>query len=142
MLRFYAALDAAQPSSPSGSPCPSPPPFILNQGHGEKKKRKAAYRKERCLGPPKDGLILPPKGVSNWMVSQRWLRECELSGQRDVAEKVRDLVDDEDDGGLNWETFDALGSETEEEEPEPEPEPYIPRSETSYALANALQAPI
>lgn len=141
LLRFYAALDTAQPPSPSGSPCPSPSPFLLGQGQVEKK-RKPAYRKERCLGPPKDGMNLPPKGVSNWMVSQRWLHECELAGQLEVVEKVRELVDDEAVADLKWESFDTLGSETEEEEPEPSPEPYIPRSETSYALANALQAPV
>ena len=141
LLRYFAALDAAQPSS--RSPSPSPSPFFSQTPDSEsrRKRRRTLQRKERCVGPPKDGFHMPPKGVASWMVSRKWLRECALNGQQDIEDRVGDLVDDSHGGDFDWDHYDGLGSETEEEEEVPVSEPYIPYSDVSYSLANALQPP-
>ena len=140
LLRFFADLDAADP----GSRSPSPSLSQSSSGEPQRKRRKLPPA-ERCTGPPKDGFQLPPKGVASWMVSRRWIRESIVAGQYDIEEKVNCLVDDERDRGFDWNAFHLLGEETEDEEPEVNREPlrhYIPRSDTSYALANALQPPV
>lgn len=94
------------------------------------------------MGPPKDGLHLPPRGVSRWMVSRRWVRDCVESGDVEVGDRVKVLVDDSKDEGFDWGAFSMLGDETDDEPIRGVYESYIPRSDTSYALANALQAPL
>ncbi|KAJ2912184.1 hypothetical protein MD484_g8238, partial [Candolleomyces efflorescens] len=58
---------------------------------------------------PKD-LDLPPKGVSTWMISQRWLRAIRRrhTGELDTIEE---LVDDSVQS--EWGRFHVLGEETE-----------------------------
>lgn len=115
LLRFYAILDDSQKLEEDNSDKP----------------RRISQRKERCLGPPKEGYQLPPKGIAGWMLSRRWLKEKRRE-QPDLAEKIQRYA--ADSAGFDWDQFDLLGVETEEES---EPEPYIPRSDTS-SLAHAL----
>lgn len=35
--------------------------------------KRGTIRKTRLRGPPKDGLVLPPKGTASWMVSKNWV---------------------------------------------------------------------
>lgn len=99
------------------------------------KRGRQSPRKERCIGPPKEGLILPPEGVASWMVSRRWLKENQDT-HPDLESRVNNLVRDVE--GFDWTQFALLGAESEEESEEPEP---IPRSDTSYSLAHALTEP-
>ena len=89
------------------------------------------------LGPPKDGFHLPPKGVSTWMVSRRWIRETR-DAHPDLGELLKNLVIDP--SGFDWGHFDILGMDSEEELESREHQ-EIPRSEISYSLAHAL-APV
>lgn len=75
-------------------------------------KRNQGRTKERCLGPPKDGFHLPPKGVATWMVSQRWARETR-DAHPDVGELLKGLV--VDPPGFDWDRFDLLGMDSDEE---------------------------
>lgn len=102
-----------------------------------KAKRVVVRAKERCLGPPKDGFHLPPKGVSTWMVSRRWIRETR-DAHPDLGELLKNLVIDP--SGFDWGHFDILGMDSEEELESREHQ-EIPRSEISYSLAHAL-APV
>lgn len=123
LLRFYATLDAEESAEQM--------PELSN------KPRRPLTRKERCIGPPKDGFIMPPRGVATWMISRRWIRENQ-DAHPDLEQLLKELVSDPP--GFDWETFDALGEESEDELPEV-PERFIPRSDTSYSLAHALAPP-
>ncbi|CAL1700915.1 unnamed protein product [Somion occarium] len=120
LLRFYTILDESQK--------------LEGTGTGTKPKR-VPSRKERCLGPPKDEFQLPPKNIASWMLSRRWLKELRIE-QPATADAMKHYI--VDPPGFDWDKFDMLGVETEEES---EPEQYIPRSDTSYALAHALAPP-
>ncbi|TCD70829.1 hypothetical protein EIP91_001519 [Steccherinum ochraceum] len=98
------------------------------------KAKRPQPRRERCLGPPKDGFHLPPKGVSSWMISQRWVREAR-EAHPDLVEILKGLV--VDPPGFNWGEFDLLGLDSEDEL-ESHGHVEIPRSEISYSLAHAL----
>ncbi|THH27286.1 hypothetical protein EUX98_g6906 [Antrodiella citrinella] len=98
-----------------------------------KAKRIQTRTKERCLGPPKDGFHLPPKGIATWMVSQRWVRETR-DAHPDLGELLKDLM--VEPPGFDWQQFDLLGMDSEEEQENEQEE--IPRSEISYSLAHAL----
>ncbi len=103
------------------------------------KPKRGIGRKERCIGPMKDGFYMPPKGVGSWMVSQRWIRAMRMT-HPDLLELLKDTV--VDPPGFDWDKFEGLGEESGEEPEEPEPEPgYVPRSDTSYSLVHAL-APV
>lgn len=120
LLRFYTHLDEDEKID-----------------RGLRAKRLQSRTKERCLGPPKDGFHLPPKGVSTWMISQKWIRETS-DAHPDLGELLRGLV--VDPPGFDWDHFDLLGVDSEEEM-ESHGHEVIPRSEISYSLAHAL-API
>jgi len=120
LLRFYTHLDEEEKVDRS-----------------LKAKRIQGRTKERCLGPPKDGFHLPPKGISTWMVSQRWVRETR-DAHPDLGELLKELV--MDPPGFDWQQFDLLGMDSEEEH-ESHGHEEIPRSEISYSLAHAL-APV
>ncbi|EGN93014.1 hypothetical protein SERLA73DRAFT_190145 [Serpula lacrymans var. lacrymans S7.3] len=76
------------------------------------KPKRGTGRKERCAGPMKDGFLLPPKGVANWMISRRWMNQMRIS-QCDVLDLLRDAVIDPP--GFDWNQFRALGDESEDE---------------------------
>ena len=148
LQRFYAALDAAA-ESPTTLPSEDEDENDGDPPRGRKRRRprastsSATRTKERRPGPPKDGMHLPPQGVCGWMVSRRWVRDCVDGGDAEVEERVEARMDDSKDEGFDWEAFTMLGNESDDEPVRGVmPEPWIPRSDTSYALANALQAPL
>lgn len=124
LLRMYAMLDAEEEAEQMVA--------------GNTKPRRSQGRKERCVGPPKDGFILPPNGVSSWMVSRRWIRE-----NRETHPGLEDQLSSltRDQPGFDWRNFDVLGEESEDDGQEEAEEPFIPRSDTSYSLAHALASP-
>ncbi|THG95155.1 hypothetical protein EW145_g8013, partial [Phellinidium pouzarii] len=71
------------------------------------KPKRGVGRKDRRVGPPKDGNPLPPPGVAQWMVSKKWQREARRANPRIAAilEEIMqpDVGDDDDeeygDGG-------------------------------------------
>ncbi|KAH7887617.1 hypothetical protein F5I97DRAFT_1861597 [Phlebopus sp. FC_14] len=76
------------------------------------KPRRGVGRKERYVGPPKEGLLLPPKGVASWMVSKRWLNVMRTS-HVEVVGMLEDIVTDP--VGFDWTQFHALGEESEDD---------------------------
>ncbi|KAI0071090.1 hypothetical protein K474DRAFT_1712761 [Panus rudis PR-1116 ss-1] len=120
LLHFYTILDDSEK---------------LETGTNVKPVKRNPTRQERCLGPPKDGFHMPPKGIRSWMVSQKWVRELKMD-HPDMVDTLKELIVDVP--GFDWESYDDLGHETEEEA---EPEEVIPRSATSYSLAHALAHP-
>lgn len=80
--------------------------------HNKSTKPKRGGKKTRCLGPPKQGWYLPPKGVATWMISKKWMKVAEM-GHPDLAEALAKIV--EDSPGFDWSRFHALGEESEDE---------------------------
>lgn len=72
----------------------------------EQRPRRGVGRKERFRGAVKDGMVIPPRGVSWWMVSKRWLRMLERSHE-EVVGMVRQVV-----SGAEFDA-DVLGEESE-----------------------------
>ncbi|EPQ59400.1 hypothetical protein GLOTRDRAFT_136278 [Gloeophyllum trabeum ATCC 11539] len=107
------------------------------------KPKRGLGRKERCFGPPRDGM--PPKGVASWMISRRWLRNMELT-QPDFSQALKDVIVDVP--GFNWEHFHDLGDESDDEYElqgfgleQTQPQYPVPYQDTSYSLQYAL-APV
>jgi hypothetical protein len=120
LLRFYATLDADEAADQTKAANPKP--------------RRQLTRKERHVGPPKDGFVLPPLGVATWMISRRWVKEnCET--YPDLEEQLKELVQDPID--FDWRSFDALGEESADERPDVP----VPHSEAGYPLARPLTPP-
>ncbi len=123
LLRFFATLDEEDKVDKSTKP------------------KRGLGRKERCLGPPKEGFFMPPKGVASWMVSRRWVRDMVTSGIRPQLEnELRKVVGNHAEI-LDWRIFHVLGADSEEEiereVPAMEQQQYIFRPDTS-SLAYAL----
>ncbi|EMD40805.1 hypothetical protein CERSUDRAFT_149244 [Gelatoporia subvermispora B] len=119
LQRFFAILDAEESADRSTKP------------------RRGSGRKERCIGPLKEGLMLPPKGVASWMVSRRWIQGI-LAARPDIAAALQEIIIDPP--GFDWGTFFALGAESDDEMEREETVAgqNIPRSDTSYSLQYAL----
>lgn len=128
------------------------------------KPKRGVGRMERCLGPPKDGVYMPPKGIASWMVSRRWLKRL-----RDNHPELVELLDGlvVDPPGFDWGQFTVLGVESDSDGEmrgddmvmhanpelqvqqasemsvqEPRPlQPYVSRSEASSELRYALVLP-
>jgi len=94
LLRFYGILDEDDKLDKSLKP------------------KRGLGRKDRNEGPPKAGFCMPPKGVSKWMISQRWLRDMQLS-HPDLLELLKDIV--VEPAGFDWARFDSLGYESDDE---------------------------
>ncbi|KAG2077271.1 hypothetical protein BDR04DRAFT_1000628 [Suillus decipiens] len=94
LLRFFDILDGYDKADSSQKP------------------RRGVGRKERFHGLPKEGLILPPKGVATWMISKRWISVMQAS-HLEVLSSLRDIV--VDPVGFDWSQFHALGEESEDE---------------------------
>ncbi|KAG2056287.1 hypothetical protein BDR06DRAFT_880491 [Suillus hirtellus] len=77
------------------------------------KPRRGVGRKERFRGLPKEGLVLPPKGVATWMISKRWISVMQAS-HLEVLSSLKDVI--LDPVGFDWSQFHALGEESEDEE--------------------------
>jgi len=117
LLRFYAILDEQERREVE---------------FGLKNIRRIS-KKDRCAGEFKDISTMPPKGVASWMISRRWVKQLSMYNE-DLLKSLEDLV--VDPAGFDWDQYDVLGVETEDEMDDQER--YIPRSDTSYSLANAL----
>lgn len=76
------------------------------------KPRRGIGRRERFHGLPKEGLILPPKGVATWMISKRWISVMQAS-HLEVLSGLKDIV--LDPVGFDWSQYHALGEESEDE---------------------------
>jgi len=75
--------------------------------------KRSLPRKEKYFGPMKEGyVVLPPKGVSSWMVSKRWLRSM-TAVHKDLEQWLKPLL--VEPIGFNWHKFTELGDETEDE---------------------------
>jgi len=76
------------------------------------KPRRGVGRKERYHGSPREGVLLPPKGVATWMISKRWISEMQAS-HLEALSSLKDVV--ADPAGFDWNQFHALGEESEDE---------------------------
>lgn len=121
LRNFYDALDREED-----------PEVLVVDNMSINKPRRVIPRKERCIGLPKDDSIMPPKGVADWMVSRKWIRD-----HPDFRAQLRDLIVDYP--GFNWNGFRALGDESEDEFQQVMPglSTYI-LSSSSSSLAHAL----
>ena len=96
--------------------------------------------KQKMTGETKDtnkagAFVLPPKGISFWMISRRWVRRANLV-QRDLASLLRGLIAEHP--GFDWRAGTAmLGHESEtEEESRYRMQQYNSSSSLQYALAH------
>jgi hypothetical protein len=128
LLKFYSILDEDDRLDKSMKP------------------KRGLGRRERNEGPPKDGLIIPPKGIASWMISRRWLRDVQIA-HPEVLRAVQEHV--YDPPGFDWTKFDALGYETDDEHVSIDPtvqrgtqfashSSVFRNRTTSYALVDAL----
>jgi hypothetical protein len=129
LLKFYSVLDEDDRLDKSMKP------------------KRGVGRRDRNEGPPKDRLTFPPKGISSWMISRRWLRDVQIA-HPEVLPAVQELV--YDPPGFDWTKFGALGYETDDERVAMDPNTVqhgaqfashpsvFPSSSTSYALVDAL----
>ncbi|KAF8663485.1 hypothetical protein AX16_001053 [Volvariella volvacea WC 439] len=92
LMRFYCILDSEEKASKSGKP------------------KRGSGKMERCVGPPKDGFHLPPKGVAQWMISRRWLYSAQAA-HPDLPSVLGGLV--VDPPGFDWQRFELLGNESD-----------------------------
>ncbi|KAJ2916450.1 hypothetical protein MD484_g3981, partial [Candolleomyces efflorescens] len=92
LLHFYYVLDQEDMSDKSSRP------------------KRGVGKRGRIQGPPKDLDLLPPKGVSTWMISRRWLRATRRR-HPGVLDTLEELVDDSVQ--FEWGRFHVLGEETE-----------------------------
>ncbi|KAJ3739527.1 hypothetical protein DFH05DRAFT_1513690 [Lentinula detonsa] len=95
LLRFFHALDQEDMAAP----------------------KRGSAKMSRAIGTPKESIGLPPKGVSSWMISRRWVRATQAK-QPDLSEALERLVSGPPD--LPPETVYQLGEESENDEEEEE----------------------
>jgi len=96
--------------------------------------------KRKLTGETKDmnkagAFVLPPKGISFWMVSKRWVRRANIV-HRDLGNLLRGLIVEHP--GFDWRSGTAmLGHESETEEgPRYRVQQYNSSSSLQYALAH------
>jgi len=80
--------------------------------------RRGVGRRERRLGPLKEGFFMPPHGVATWMISRRWLSLLQMTNP-ELVELLKDLV--VDPPGFDWSHFLGLGGEDSEDDVAGEP---------------------
>ncbi|KAI6047444.1 hypothetical protein EDC04DRAFT_2623348 [Pisolithus marmoratus] len=76
------------------------------------KPRRGLGRKERCRGPSKEGIILPPKGVASWMISRRWMMMIQASHSEVLDRLKNDIVDTD---GFDWNQVPQMSVESDDE---------------------------
>ncbi|KAF8897679.1 hypothetical protein BD779DRAFT_1432207 [Infundibulicybe gibba] len=99
LMRFYCILDDEERAENSSKP------------------KRGIGRKERCMGPPKEGFHLPPSGVASWMVSKSWIHTAQ-STYPDLPDMLEKLV--VDPPGFDWEHFTSLGEESDSPDGQPQ----------------------
>ncbi|KAJ4478283.1 hypothetical protein J3R30DRAFT_3890102, partial [Lentinula aciculospora] len=97
LLRFFHALDQEDMAVP----------------------KRGSTKMNRAIGTPKESIGLPPKGVSSWMISRRWIRATQVK-QPDLPEALESLVSGSPD--LPADTVYQLGEESEDDDEEEEEE--------------------
>jgi hypothetical protein len=93
LLRFYGTLDEENRTDP--------------------KPKRGLGKKGRVVGAPREGFHLPPKGVSSWMISKRWIKES-MATYPELLNTLSSIVDDS--GVLDWKQFQYLGEDSDTEE--------------------------
>lgn len=125
LISFYNALDGEEKTDKSTKP------------------KRGLGKKERIVGPPKDGFQLPPKGVAAWMISKRWIADNQMT-HPDLHTVLDKLVLNPPGYNDYGERLLALGDESEDEQLQTMqniPQHHeIPQQHysTSYSLHNAL----
>ena len=96
--------------------------------------------KQKMAGETKEknkagAFVLPPKGISFWMISRRWVRRANLA-HRDLGNLLRGLIVEHP--GFDWRVGTAmLGHESEtEEESRYRMQQYNSSSSLQFALAH------
>ncbi|KAG1752644.1 uncharacterized protein EDB91DRAFT_1293569 [Suillus paluster] len=84
----------------------------LDKADSSLKPRRGVGRRERSHGSPKEGLIIPPKGIATWMISKRWISVMQAS-HLEALSSLKDIV--VDPVGFDWSQFHVLGEESEDE---------------------------
>lgn len=62
-------------------------------GDKASKPKRGVGKKDRAVGPLKEGFCLPPKGVASWMISRRWIAETQLT-RSDLPRWLESIVND------------------------------------------------
>ncbi|KAF8631538.1 hypothetical protein AX15_002294 [Amanita polypyramis BW_CC] len=94
LMQFYCTLDDEERADKNTKP------------------KRGIGKRDRVIGPPKEGFHLPPKGAATWMISRKWISTAQRE-QSDLSEMLSKLVIDPP--GFDWEQFDALGQESGDE---------------------------
>ncbi|KAL5530385.1 hypothetical protein ACEPAF_6643 [Sanghuangporus sanghuang] len=106
------------------------------QYNRESKPKRGVGRRDRHLGPPKDGNPPPPMGTPRWMVSKKWLRQaCGVNPQ--MATLVTPV-----DENTTRNVLPVLGEESEDEREQQEQEQDIPPPSNSQPDFAQLQMPV
>ncbi|KAL5527425.1 hypothetical protein ACEPAG_6216 [Sanghuangporus baumii] len=107
------------------------------QHNRESKPKRGAGRRDRHLGPPKDGNPPPPMGTPRWMVSKKWLRQaCVVNPQ--IATLVTPV-----DENITTNVLPVLGEESEDErEQAREQEQETPPPNNSQPDFTHIQMPV
>ncbi|KAL0067575.1 hypothetical protein AAF712_005290 [Marasmius tenuissimus] len=100
LVKFYQALDAEEKVTGSSA-----------------QQKRGAGKLDRVVGPSKEGFHLPPKGVANWMISQRWLHEAQVQ-RTDLPQALQKLVVDSPE--FDWHEMGELGQASDDEERQPD----------------------
>ncbi len=116
LVRFYNILDNEAPSK-------------LKRGVG---------KKERQIGPLKEGSHFPPKGIASWMISKRWMKAAQQD-HHDLPNMLRKLI--EEPAGFEWRRLDILGDGSEDDtHPGPSPPSQV-QPQTAIQLQHSHQSP-
>lgn len=116
LVRFYSILDVEAPSK-------------LKRGVG---------KKERQIGPLKEGFHLPPKGIASWMISKRWMKAARQE-HHDLPNILRKLI--EEPAGFEWRRLEILGEGSEDDsDPRPSPSSQI-QPQTTLQHPHPHQSP-
>ncbi|KAK0468185.1 uncharacterized protein EV420DRAFT_1503283 [Desarmillaria tabescens] len=78
LIRFYEILDREDIGDKASKP------------------KRGVGKKDRVVGPLKEGFHLPPKGVASWMISRRWMEEAQLT-RSDLPRLLESIVKDQPD---------------------------------------------
>jgi hypothetical protein len=101
--------------------------------------KRGVAMKDKYFGSMKEGyLVLPPKGVSAWMVSKRWLRSM-AAVHKDLEQWLKPLL--VESIGFDWHNFTELGDETEDDTTEDNQSLFSPRQDVqrTHITSNSLQ---
>ncbi|KAK0498621.1 hypothetical protein EDD18DRAFT_1158480 [Armillaria luteobubalina] len=84
-------------------------------GDKASKPKRGVGKKDRTVGPLKEGFCLPPKGVASWMVSRRWIAETQLT-RSDLPHWLESIVNDLPDFDSTVQKCVILGDDSDDDE--------------------------